>query len=87
MAIKVRLTFYAYDNGKEVNHTNTAAFVNSIDEAEAKAKETVAKEYPDAKDMRIILNKKFLEYGGWIVAGISKTDPDRAFLLVINKLQ
>lgn len=83
---KFRLSFFAYNNGKEVHFTTKADFVNSISEAEEKAKAFVEAEYPGASDLNVVFNNKFMVYGGWVVAGVSRTDPDMAFLLVINKL-
>lgn len=86
MAIKVRLTFFAYDNGVEIKHTSGASIVNTIDEAEQKAKDLAMSEFPDAENLNIVFNQKFLTYGGWIIVGTSQTDENMAFLLVMNRL-
>ena len=86
MAIKLRHTFYAYNQGNEVKHVTGMTIVNSLSEAESKARTFLKSYYPDSEDLNIILNKQFLTIGGWVVAGFSNTNPSQAFLLIINKL-
>jgi len=64
MAIKLRHTFYAYNQGNEVEHVTGMTIVNSLSEAESKARTFLKSYYPDSEDFNIILNKQFLTIGG-----------------------
>ena len=86
MAIKLRHTFYAYNQGNEAERVTGMTIVNSLSEAESKARTLLKSYYPDSEDLNIFLNKQFLTIGGWVVAGVSNTNPSQAFLLIINKL-
>lgn len=85
-ATKIRLSFFAYNDGKEVNHTSGTTMVNDLSEALKKAKQFIAKHFPEAEDIQMKFSQEFLDQGGAVYKADSKTDKDMAFLLVISKL-
>lgn len=84
--IKIRHTFYAYDNGVEINCVNGTSMINNISEAKAKARVFLKKHYDESDDMTIVIDQQNADIGVIILAGKSNINPDMAFLLIINRI-
>lgn len=87
MAIKCRITFFAYNGGREIQSVSGATFVNTFDEAEQKMRDFVEEHYPtEAQSVTILENRKSEAVGAWQIFARSDIDPDFYFSFIINKL-
>ena len=86
MALKLRISFYALENGKEINHVNGTAMVNNLDNALQKMQDFAKKYHPEASDVDLLLNERYDSIGLWTVGAQSNVNTDMYFLFVITRL-
>lgn len=86
MATKCRVTFYAYNDGREVDAVHQTTMVNSFDKAEQRMRAFVENRYDQAKDSTVLFNEKHPGVGVWTIGARSNIDTDMYFLFIINKL-
>ena len=85
--IKVRTTFFAFNNGVEIKHVNGTTMVNNASEILQKARDFVKKEYTQANQVSIIRDDNYFStIGSRIVVARSDIDTNYVFVLMVNKL-
>lgn len=86
MAIRVRISFFSFKSGVELQHVSGMSMVNSFDDARQKIRQFAIRHHPEARDVTVQFERVVEERGFWVIYASSNIDTRMDFILIITKL-